>query len=163
MNKNDWVLLTKVPDLIIRGALISRLGEKQIEVYAPDQDVIVNLSSTSPNLSLEGYSAMFDGYKVYVDRRSKIEAEKVWKEFELEVNQPSETEPDHAQKFYTMAVMSFLLPLIFHILAFYQLRLGIKKGQKFSKPKVLFSIFVMLPGLYLAVFYLSSLLDHFQQ
>jgi hypothetical protein len=102
-------LLTRVQDLIVRGALVARLGEAQIEVYTPDRDVIVNLNSNAPNLSLEGYSALFEGYAVYVLRRNFSEAKEIWARFEEEMYKPSETEiaeTDHVHKFYSMAVMS---------------------------------------------------------
>lgn len=159
MDKIDWVILTKVPDLIIRGALINRLGEEQIEVYAPDRDVIVNLNSTTPNLSLEGYSALFDGYEVYVPKQNLERAKKIWEEHQAELYKPSNAETDHPQKFYSMAVMSFILPIVTHYLAFYHWREGIKKNQKFSKIKIFFSILVMIPSGFLAYVYALHLWD----
>lgn len=156
MNQN-WELLTKVPDLVIRGALISRLGEEQIEVYAPDHDVIVNLNSSSPNLSLEGYSALFEGYRVYVDRRQLELAKKVWSDFQTEIYKPSDTPPDHPHKFYTMSVMSFFFPVITHILAIYHLREGLKKRQKFSKVKIFFSFLIMIPSSILGWYLLKTI------
>lgn len=155
----DWVVLAKVPDLITRGALISRLGEDQIEVYAPDQDAIVNLSSSSPNLSLEGYSAVFDGYRVYVNRRKLGEAQKIWADFEAEMYKPDPNprETDHPHKFYMMAATSFLFPIITHFLAVYHLREAIRKKQKLSGLKLIFSILVMVPSLFLAWIYLTHL------
>jgi hypothetical protein len=155
VNKTNWIELTKVPDLVIRGALISRLGEEHIEVYAPDQDVIVNLNSSSPNLSLEGYSALFNGYPVYVDRRDLETAKKVWSDFQVEMYKPTITETDHFQKFYMMSVTSFIFPIVTHVLAFYHLREGLRKGQKYSVVRVFFSFFVMIPSGFLAWIYLS--------
>ena len=111
MQSHDWVLLTKVPDLIMRGALIVKLGESQIEVYAPDRDAIVNVG-TGPNLSLEGYSALFDGYYVYVPRKDLREAQQVWADFQNVVWPADREKPpvDHAAKFYFAAVMSWMLP-----------------------------------------------------
>lgn len=159
MDNQDWALLTKLPDLISRGALINFLSEKQIEVYAPDRDVIVNVNPASPNLSLEGYSAIFDGYEVYVDRKKLNDAKKIWEEFQKEMYKPTVMETDHPHKFYSMSVMSFFFPLVTHILALYHLREGFRKGQKFSVIKVFFSIFVLIPSAILGVIFLRHLLS----
>lgn len=159
MDNQDWALLSKLPDLISRGALINLLGEKQIEVYAPDRDVIVNVNPASPNLSLEGYSAIFDGYEVYVARKKLNDAKNIWEEFQKEMYKPSLIETDHPHKFYSMSVMSFFFPLVTHTLALYHLREGLRKGQKFSVIKVAFSILVLIPSAILGVFFLRHLLE----
>ncbi len=161
MDKQNWTLLTKLPDLISRGALVNRLGEDNIEVYAPDRDVIVNLNANTPNLSLEGYSALFDGYEVYVSRTRLDDAKKIWDEFQKEMYKPSVIATDHPHKFYSMSVMSFMLPIVTHVLAFYHLREGINKGQKFSKLKLVFSFLVMIPSGFLGWYYLRYLFERF--
>ncbi len=140
--EQNWVLLTKVPNLIMRGALIHKLGESQIEVYAPDRDAIVNVSS-GPNLSLEGYSALFDGYEVYVAKQKLQEAKEILKEIETQTYEPSEGEIDHAGKFYFSAIMSFMIPVIMHVLAIYHLIQARKKKQKLKLVKTIFSFFVL--------------------
>ena len=146
MLEQNWVLLTRVPDLIIRGALIARLGEDQIEVYAPERDVIVNLNSTTPNLSLEGYSALFEGYAVYVPKPRLQQAQTILEKFQEEMK-PSQSERediDHPQRFYSMAVMSLFFPLLTHAVAFYHLALAIRKRQKFKKVKFVLSLLLLL-------------------
>lgn len=152
MLNQDWVLLTKLPDLIMRSALVARLGEAQLEVYTPDRDVIVNVSS-EPNLSLEGYSALFDGYEVYVLRRNLSEAQDILKKFE-ELAWSSASEPieeDHTRRFYFAAMMSWMLPGILHLVALYQLLQALRKGQRWSKAKFLFSACVLCVSAFVVI------------
>ncbi len=141
MNQN-WVLLVKVPDLIIRGALIHKLGEHSIEAYAPDRDAIINLSS-SPNLSLEGYSALFDGYSVYVPRLKIEESKQILIEIERQRDSLHENEVDHTKKFYFASVMSFFVPGVLHLAAGYHIFQAIQKKQKFKPTKTIFSFLVL--------------------
>lgn len=143
MRDYNWALLTKVPDLIMRGALISQLGEEGIEVYAPDRDAIVNVSS-SPNLSLEGYSALFDGYSVYVPATRLGESKVILEKVLDQAYAKTEDEIDHAKKFYFAALMSFIVPVVLHIMAIYHLVLAIKKKQKLKIGKTIFSVFVLI-------------------
>ncbi len=131
--QENWILLTKTPDLVVRGALVSRLGAQQIEVMAPDRDMIVNWSST-PNLSLEGYSAIFDGYPVFVRRQDLAEAQNILRNFEEENVQVNseKREVDHARGFYFSALMSLLLPGLMHVIALYHLGMTFQKKQKWS-------------------------------
>lgn len=140
--EQNWVLLTKVPNLIMRGALIHKLGESQIEVYAPDRDAIVHVGS-GPNLALEGYSALFDGYEVYVAKQKLQDAKEILKEIETQAYAPSEGETDHAGKFYFSAIMSFMIPVIMHVMAIYHFIQARKKKQKLRVIKTLFSFFVL--------------------
>jgi hypothetical protein len=150
MRDHNWALLTKVPDLVMRGALIIRLGEVGIEVYAPERDAIVNVSS-SPNLSLEGYSALFDGYSVYVPATRMGEAKEILIKVEEQAYGPAIGETDHAKKFYFASVMSFIVPVILHFVALYHLFLALKKGQRLRAGKTIFSIFVLLASLSVVV------------
>ena len=143
MRDFNWALLTKVPDLIMRGALINQLGEVGIEVYAPDRDAIVNVSST-PNLSLEGYSALFDGYAVYVPATRMPEAKEILQKVMDQHFAKTDSEVDHAKKFYFAALMSFIVPVILHVMALYHLGQAIRKKQKLKLVKTLFSIFVLV-------------------
>ncbi len=145
MDRN-WSLLTKIPDLITRDALIARLGEKRIEVYAPDRDVIVNVSS-SPNLSLEGYSALFDGYPVYDDQSELTLSRQVLEEFQKEVYQPSLEPIDHTRKFYFACVMTVMLPGVLHVIAIYHLVYAILKGQTFKPVKTVFSALIFVASI----------------
>ena len=137
------MLLTKVPNLIMRGALVHKLGESSIEVYVPDRDAIVNVG-TSPNLSLEGYSAVFDGYSVYVPKPKLPEAQAILNEIEAQANAPSLEQVDHASKFYFSSVMSFLVPGIMHVIALYHFALAYRKKQTLKFIKTVFSIFVLI-------------------
>jgi len=137
MREINWVLLTKVSNHIERGALIARLGESQIEVYAPDRDAIVNVGS-EPNLSLEGYSVLFDGYSVFVPKSQLAEAQRILEALRAEVAAPSEpvaTNP--AEKFYFAALWTWLVPGIFHAVALFHFRNFLHSRTPYSWPKML--------------------------
>jgi hypothetical protein len=150
MRDHNWALLTKVPDLIMRGALINQLGEVGIEVYAPDRDAIVNVSS-SPNLSLEGYSALFDGYAVYVPASRMGEAKEILSKVESQTYGVPEGEVDHAKKFYFASIMSFIVPVVLHVMAIYHLSQALRKKQKLLVGKTLFSFFVLFASIILVI------------
>ena len=143
MRDYNWALLTKVPDLIMRGALINQLGEVGIEAYAPDRDAIVNVTSTT-NLSLEGYSALFDGYAVYVPATRMPEAKDILQKVVDQHYAKTHTEVDHAKKFYFASLMSFIVPVVLHVMALYHLGQAIRKKQKLKIGKTVFSIFILV-------------------
>lgn len=158
MNHQNWTLLIKVPDLLMRGALVARLGEAQIEVYVPDRDAIVNVG-TGPNLALEGYSALFDGYSVYVPKLQLSEAQDILKNFEAEFFTNTEKRAvEHASKFYFAAVMTWAIPLVLHVIAVYHFVKAIKAGEKWSYPKLIFSWIIWVITSFAAYYWVSPYL-----
>lgn len=142
-SNQDWQLLIKVPDLIQRDFLVNLLGDEQIETMAPDRDVIVSLGG-GPNLSLEGYSALFDGYSVLVLKKDFSTAQNVLKEFEKTRSIKSTDITDHMAKFHLSAILSFVLPGVLHALALYHLALAIQRRQFKATLQFFFSTFVFL-------------------
>lgn len=124
----NWVLLTKFPDLIQRDSFVSRLGEAQIEVMTPDRDMIVDVGG-GPNLTLGGYSAMFDGYSVLVQKKDLSKAQDVLSEFEPLHLQKNTDLPDYMSKYYYSSVLSVLVPFVLHLTALYHLFQAVQKGQ----------------------------------
>ena len=142
-SNQNWQLLIKVPDLIQRDFLINLLGDQQIETMAPDRDVIVSLGG-GPNLSLEGYSALFDGYSVLVLRKDFLKAQDVLSEFEKIRSVKSTEVTDHMAKFHLSAILSFVLPGVLHILALYHLVLAVQRKQFKASIQFFFSTFVFI-------------------
>lgn len=70
------ILLCKVPSIIERDALLAALGEAGIGASSPDRDMMINLAG-EPNLALGGYSALFEGYSVFVPAGRETEARSV--------------------------------------------------------------------------------------
>lgn len=124
----NWVLLTKFPDLIQRDSFVNRLSEEQIEVMAPDRDMIVDVGG-GPNLTLGGYSAMFDGYSVLVRNKDLSKAQEVLSEFESMHLQKSTDLPDYMSKYYYSSVLSILAPFVLHLTAIYHLFKAIQHSQ----------------------------------
>jgi|GEM_PF-6801594 hypothetical protein len=151
----DWQLLIKVPDLIQRDFLVNLLGDQQIEIMAPDRDVIVSLGG-GPNLSLEGYSALFDGYSVLVLKKDFSKAQEVLNEFEKTRSIQSTDLADHMSKFHLSAILSFVLPGVLHGLALYHLALAVQKKQFKVTLQFLFSSFVFLVTSLVILSFLTS-------
>lgn len=124
----NWVLLAKFPDLIQRDSLVSRLGEAEIEVMTPDRDMIVDVGG-GPNLTLGGYSAMFDGYSVLVQKKDLLKAQDILTAFEPLHLQKSTESPDYMSKYYYSSILSVLAPFVLHSTAFYHLFKAIQLGQ----------------------------------
>jgi hypothetical protein len=143
MTNEQWQLLTKVMDLIQRDALIVRLGEERIEVLAPDRDVIVNLGG-GPNIALEGYSAVFDGYSVLVKAQDLTRAKQILADFHQTPRSDTPSTTDFMSKFHLSSALSFILPVILHISALYHLIKAIQNGQFKWGIKTVFSLLILL-------------------
>lgn len=157
MMDRNWSLLAKIPDLITRDVLVVRLGEKGIEVYAPERDMIVNVSP-SPNFSLEGYSALFDGYPVYVDQGDLARSRQVFEDFQKEIYQPSLEPVDHTSKFYFACVMTMILPGILHAIALFHLVQALRKKQSFKPAKAIFSALIFVASSFFPIILIQNTL-----
>lgn len=152
--EQNWVLLTRVPTLIMRGALVSRLGEAHIEVYVPERDMITQVSDM-PNLSLEGYTALFEGYSVYVQRSDLAKAQEVLKDFEkLAWSQANESPGiDHLSKFYLAALTTWIFPVALHLVALYHFGKALRQRPlRISWGRMVFAWLVFLCSAYWALY-----------
>lgn len=71
------VSVYRSPNIIERDAIMAYLTSEGVESFTGKRDVIVNLAN-EPNMSLEGYSAMFNGYDIFVSADQKnIAQEKI--------------------------------------------------------------------------------------
>lgn len=150
----DWKLLTKVPDLVQREALVYQLGQAQIEVYAPDRDVMTVLGS-GPQLGWEGYSAVFDGYSVFVSVKDWTRAQEILKSFQGTPNSDTASFTDSMDRFHLCAIFTFLLPIILHLAALYHLFWAVKKDQFQWSLRTLFSVLIFLATLSLLIVFLG--------
>ena len=82
------VSVYRSPNIIERDAIIAHLASEGIESFTAQRDVIVNLAN-EPNISLEGYSAMFNGYDILVDPEQKDRAQEKINSFLKSVQKPS--------------------------------------------------------------------------
>lgn len=143
---HNWILLTKIPNLVQRGALEARFAEAQIETYLPDRDAIAQVGDT-PNLNLGGYSAFFEGYSVFVRRDQLAQAQKILEEFEKTTYSQADhkTGIDYLSKFYLASYVSLVLPVVFHGVAFYNLYMAFKTGPvRISWGKMIFAWVVLI-------------------
>lgn len=155
---SNWILLTKIPNLVMRGALEARFAEAQVETYLPERDAISQVGDT-PNLSLGGYSAFFEGYDVYVRRDQLAQAQTILAEFEKTAYSKPDDKPlvDYLTKFYLASYVSIVLPVLFHIVAFYNLYMAYKSGPvRISWPKMIFAWFVLIMTGYVGFYFVQS-------
>lgn len=155
MNQTQWTLLAKLPDLIQRDALVYQLGENRIEVMAPDRDVIVNLGG-GPNLALEGYSAIFDGYSVLVQTQDLARAKEILNTFYKTPNSDTPSAVDWMSKFHLSAILSFILPGVLHITALLHLKRAIENKQFSWSLKTVFSMLIFVATLSVIVVFLQN-------
>lgn len=122
---DDLVLLCKVPSVIERDALLATLHERGIEALSPERDVIVNLAG-EPNLALGGYSAVFEGYPVFVPRESEgagREALAVFRRRDLHAISDGHGDrdgiDDAGRRFLLCSFWSIALPVALNLVALY--------------------------------------------
>ena len=135
---NDLVLLGKAGSIIERDALLEALRVRGIKAVSPARDMSRKFTPNTVDLSLEGYSAIFDGFSIYVPSRHLEEARHIAQELDQRVRgaqQADKREPDHVQRFFLSCIFSFFVPLVFHITALYHFRQALKKNQSFPRYK----------------------------
>ncbi len=132
---NDLVLVHKAQSIIQRDSLTNELAQAGIEVTTAPRDMSRKVADDTIDLALEGYSAMFDGFAMYVKNRDKSQAEAIIHKFlaaadatgrELAV----EAKPNHMRKYLFCALFSIMLPGLMHIFGIYHLSAAVRKGER---------------------------------
>ena len=122
------VEILKAQTVVEKEGIKARLESEGITCFTETRDMIVNLDN-GPNLSLGGYSAFFDGYKVFVKKEDVTRAKTIVSALEKSRVDEKET-PDYAKKFMMSCLLSFTLPVIMNILAIYHFVMARKNHQK---------------------------------
>ncbi|MBX3032458.1 MAG: hypothetical protein KF865_00940 [Bdellovibrionaceae bacterium] len=121
------IVLHRFQSLIERDAFVARLRSLGVPCDAPGRDMIVNLTD-QPNLSLGVYSALFDGYAVFVpaaaEARARSELANFRRESQLHVvvEKPVESGVDApGARFLRCTLWSLVVPVVMNLMALYWL------------------------------------------
>jgi hypothetical protein len=125
---------------------MSLLKENGIESFTGPRDVIVNLTN-HVNLGFEGYSAVFEGYRIYTeaDNAEKSKQLIAQKNFKLRnLEEPRLEENIEMKKFLSGAIFSLLLPGIMNTVSIYWLFRALVLRQKISFFRFTFACLIWL-------------------
>lgn len=119
-------LLWKAPSLIERDALRARLHGAGIAVEMPERSMSRKISSSTVDLSLDGYSVLFDGFPVYINQDDEPRAREVLAAFQAETAAVDASDLEAGeriwQKFSFAAMFSFFLPGLFLVATYHLVR-----------------------------------------
>ena len=121
----------KADSIVQRDALQARLAAARISSESPDRDMSRKIIDSTVDLSLEGYSALFDGFDIYVEEADTAAADRVVREFLSDVqsaNLADQRPVPHWQRFYFCSIFSFLFPILMPVLATYHLVKALRSG-----------------------------------
>jgi hypothetical protein len=158
------VLVYRAQDILIRQAVHNRLEENGIAVFGTDTSINVVYPNT-PNLYLEGVSAVFEGYRVLVAEEHAHRAKALIEELEKELRDTPEStlnrrekngvtfisghQEDYLRRFQLFTLISLFIPVLpipAAIYYFYKLRQS-KQPAKLWKIYVLWMFLILSMGL----------------
>ena len=118
--------LYKAGGMVERDALIARLRSLDIDAITPERDTSRKVTETTIDLSLGGYSAIADGFAVFVPEAQFDQAEAALAEFLREARANPEAEINYWQKYYACSLFSLSLPFVMNVFATYHLVKAVK-------------------------------------
>lgn len=136
MGSDDLMLIFKAQSIIQREALVSALAEENVEATTAHRHMSNRVADGTIDLALEGYSAVFDGFPIFVKERDRVPAQRVIREFlertgSTEVAERTDASP-HLTKFFFCSIFTIILPGIFHVVGAYHLFKGVQAREKIS-------------------------------
>jgi hypothetical protein len=134
----DFVkLLYEAQSILERDALMARLQEQGIDVLSPPRDISRKMTENTVDLAFEGYSAVNDGFKIYVIQEHEARAKELLRYFIREQRMHAYDkgiERDPWDAYYRASIFSMMLPLVMNISALYNLFVALKSGRRPSRP-----------------------------
>ncbi len=132
MNK---ILIFTAESIVERDSLIALLKSNGVNAESPRRDISRKYTENTLDLSYGGYSTIFDGFKIFVDKESKDKATKLVDEFREDIKVKNKVDIKNGSKrnlmkFYYFSIASFfipILPLFFGLYYFYK---GILQKEK---------------------------------
>ena len=113
--------LYKAGGMVERDALIARLRSLGIDALTPERDVSRKVTDSTIDLSLGGYSAVADGFAIFVPEEQFDTAETALGEFLRQARANPAADINYWQKYYACALFSLTLPFVMNIFATYHL------------------------------------------
>ncbi len=128
-------LLLKAESIIQRDAILAALKSQGIEPHSAPRDISRKIADTTVDLSFEGFSALFDGFAIYVDEadleRAQKLAENIVKSAQKAKDDPGLAQGGSMRRFYFCCLFTITIPILFHGLALYHLYHGLRNKEKF--------------------------------
>jgi len=144
---NEPKLLYIAGSMIERDALKARLEAEGIDVVSPKRDISRKYTESTVDLSYGGYSAIFDGFKIFVEEKTFEKSKEILDSFSE--NLKPALEPDkkvsYLKKFHYFSVASVFVPLVPLLFGIYYFYKGIKNKEKPRLVYTLFSFILYLP------------------
>ncbi len=131
--------------MIERDGLLNYLQSNGIEAVSPPRDLSRKISATTVDLAYGGYSAVFEGFAIFVKPEQLAEAQELVKTFEAKMRFNPDPRPvDYAHKFYLSCLFTVIFPGFLHVMALYHLRRAIQHKAQFNKLKLTFSLILFV-------------------
>ncbi len=140
------VLVFTAESMVERDSLIALLKSEGIETESPKRDISRKYTDSTVDLSYGGYSAMFDGFKIFVEAKNQDKAHAITqnfiKEIQLKNKHPEKKENKrNLMKFYYFSIAGFFIPIIPLFFGVYYLYKGILEKEKIRKLYMVCSLF----------------------
>lgn len=127
--------------MIERDGLLAYLQANGIEAVSPARDLSRKISATTVDLAYGGYSAVFEGFAIYVRPDQFSDAQDLLKTFESRMRLNPDPRPvDYAHKFYLSCLFTVIFPGFLHVMALYHLRRAIQHKAVFNPLTMFFSV-----------------------
>lgn len=143
------ITVYKADSIIQREALLNALYNAGIRAQSPPRDISRKVTSTTVDLSFEGYSSFFDGFAIQVQDHEEHQAKEVIQKFlrETNVSLASEKPPvRYLQSFYFCSLFSLMIPILLQALALIYLYKGLRNNEKLEIGKTFFAGLCHLVG-----------------
>jgi hypothetical protein len=131
MDDSKLVKLCVVGGMIERDSILAALEDSEIEAHGEERLLSRKITSTTTDISYEGYSALADtGFAIWVNPKDLPKAQQIVGDLKVQASaHDNNTRIDHVAKFNTSVLFGILIPFLFHVIAIYHLAQARKLGQ----------------------------------
>ena len=157
MVNKEMIEVFKAESIIQREALLALLADNEIATISPPRDLSRKIADDTVDLSYEGYSAIFDGFAIYVSADQKDRALKLIQDYltQIQATHRREAEPPsvtyHLDRFRSCAMFGLIIPFVFTIGGAYHLIKAHEKGEPLRGFGFYSSLLLYLVGILLSI------------
>lgn len=116
--------------ILERDALLNELRESDIEVFTGPNDISRKITNETVDLSYEGYSAIFNGFPIFVLEKDESRAKAIVERFLAKAKSVEPSATSYYRKFFMCSIYSFGFPVLMHILGIYHLVKAVQGKEK---------------------------------
>ena len=156
--KTELIYLAQ--SIIERDALIQYLADHSIDAFSPSRDISRKFTENTVDLAFEGYSAIFDGFKIFVSPGQKEDALNLLKEFQSTHQEFSSlTEKSSFQTFSYCSIFSMILPFLMHFYGAINLAKAFRKKERIRVVRLVASLALYIFTLFVYGFLVKNWLE----